>query len=116
MRVYFTESQIPELAGLNRSQRKIVRRGALEMLRKDQPSLFDSVRLVNGVVLGVAMLIALAVVRTIHADHAWILRAIIFGIIVHGAVLIAQSRMTERLRPYFRSFVEQHRDEMLAAA
>ena len=47
MRVYFTESQVPELAGLNRSQRKIVRRGALEMLRRDQPSLLDSVRLLN---------------------------------------------------------------------
>ena len=116
MRVYFTESQVPELAGLNRSQRKIVRRGALEMLRRDQPSLLDSVRLLNAVVIAVGMLIGLVVVRAIHAEHEWILRAIIFGMIVHGAVLIAQSRMTERLRPYFRAFTEQHREEIVGAA
>ena len=45
MKVYLTDSQVPELAGLNRAQSRIVRRRALEMLRKDQPSIFDSARL-----------------------------------------------------------------------
>lgn len=116
MRVYFTESQVPELAGLNRAQRKIVRRGALEMLRTEQPSLVGSVRILNGVVAAVAMIICFAVVRAIHAEHNWILRAIIVGIHVHVALVIVQTYMTEHLRPYFRSFVEQHRDEIVGAA
>ncbi len=116
MRIYFTESQVPELAGLNRSQRKIVRRGALEMLRRDQPSLLGSVRLLTAVVTFVAMIIGLAIVHATHVEHKWILRAIIVGIIAHVAAVMVQSFMTEHLRPYFRSFVEQHRDEIVAAA
>lgn len=116
MRVYFTESQVPELTDLNRAQRKIVRRGALEMLRTEQPSLVGSIRVLNGVVVAVAMIICFAVVRAIHAEHNWILRAAIAGVIVHVAMLMIQSYMTEHLRPYFRSFVEQHRDEIVGAA
>ncbi len=102
MRLYFSESQVPELAGLNRSQRKIVRRGALEMLRRDQPSRFGSLCFLTAVVTAVAMIIGLAVVRAIHAEHEWVLRAIIVGIIVHVAVVMVQSLMTEHLRPYIR--------------
>jgi hypothetical protein len=116
MIVYFTDSQVPELADLNRSQRKIVRRGALEMLRKDQPSILDSARLLNGAAVAIALIVGIILVHSIHTEHKWILRAIVVGLIAHVALLISQSFVTEHLRPYFRIFVEQHRDEIVSAA
>jgi hypothetical protein len=116
MRVYFTDSHVPELADLNRSQRKIVRRGALEMLRKDQPSILDSARLINGAAVAVAAIVGIIVGHSIHTEPQWLLRAIVVGLVAHVALVLSQSFVTERLRPYFRMFVEQHRDEIVSAA
>lgn len=116
MKVYLTDSQVPELADLNRAQRRIVRRRALEMLRKDQPSIYDAARLLIGATAGIAGLVGIIVVRAFLAEQNWITRAVVAGLIVHVAVLISQSYLTEQLRPYFRLFVEQHRDEILSAA
>jgi hypothetical protein len=56
------------------------------------------------------------VVRAFLADQNWITRAVVAGLIVHVVVLISQSYLTEHLRPYFRLFVEQHRDEIVNSA
>ena len=116
MKAYVTDSQVPELSRLNRSQRRIVRRRALEMLRKDRPSIYDSARLLIGTTAGIAGVVGIIVVRAFLADQNWITRAVVAGLIVHVVVLISQSYLTEHLRPYFRLFVEQHRDEIVSAA
>jgi hypothetical protein len=113
MHLYFSNSQIPELANLTRAQRKAVLKCALLAFYQEQPSklwlgapwLFGGASL--GTLAGVALNAAAGLL------HSRLL--IISGCGITGAIIgifIAGQLQTAQLRPYFRRVLEERRDEI----
>jgi hypothetical protein len=110
MKVYFTDRQVPEMSGLALSQRSIVRHGAFDLFCKEHPDARWRVRLGNGIAVGLSLLLAFVISR-----QFWV-QLVVAMALVYLIFLFYQSFLTERLRPYFRRYIEQHSDEISRAA
>lgn len=115
MKLYFTDRQIPEMSALGSLQRQITRDGAFELFCQDHPRARWQIRFVNSLPIFFLVVLAMAVGRIIP-PHYWLvpfLMAIIASWVIQ---LFYQSALTERLRPYFRRYIEEHRDAISRAA
>src|SRR5438552_3842932 len=110
MRLYLTDTQIPEMSGISRPQRRDVRRAAYEMFCQEKPSRRSKVRCVNFL----ALFMGLGLAREFgHGSSApWWLGAVIVVATVLAVEIPFQSFLTERLRPYFRHYLLEHQDEI----
>jgi len=113
MKLYFSNSQIPELAGLSPQRRKLVYRCALEALFAEQPSTIwmGTPWMLGGMFSGA--LAGYGLVAALGRSHpqllvvgALALAGLTIGIFVGGQIL------TARLRPYLRRVLEERKDEI----
>ncbi len=112
MKLYFANSQIPELAGLTRPQRKAVYQCALETLLAERPSaVWDGAPWVFGGILS-GVLAGWLVVTSNHLSHLFLVvtAAGLAGVLV--GIFIGTQILTARLRPYFRRVLEERQDEI----
>lgn len=115
MTFYFTDAQVPELAGLTKVQRRIVRRGAYEILCQEQPSarwmggLFG----IGGIFSG---FIAIGFAWFFTAYHSF--EITLFSGILGGYMggRVALHFYMIRLRPYLKRYIDGHRNEISMAA
>lgn len=106
MKVYFTDRQVPEMSGLVLSQRSVVRQGAFDLFCLEHPAARWKVRLGNGAAVGMGCLFAFMI-----SDRFLIqLLAVVVGAM--PTMLLFQSFLTERLRPYFRRYIEENQDRI----
>lgn len=113
MKIYFSNSQVPELAGLTRQQRRLVFQCALEALFSDEPSTMwvGLPWLGGGIVSG-------ALVGWMATAGDGLSRSRLFVIIACGlagalaGAFIAGQLMTARLRPYYRRVLQERKDEI----
>src|SRR5258706_7670632 len=108
MRLYFTDSQVPEMAGLTPSQRRAVRREGYEMFCLEQPSRRKKVRVFNVFALFVGLAFAREFGHTSTALHTWWLGPLVVAATGFAIELPFQSVLTERLRPYCRRDLDEH--------
>lgn len=114
MKLYFSNSQVPELKPLTRRQRKLVFQCALEALLSEDPSTlwFGLPWLGGGIVSGAvvgwvaAASCGLSPSKAMLAAGAGGLVGVIAGAFIGGQL------MTARLRPYFRRVLEERKDEI----
>src|ERR1035441_533852 len=112
MKLYFTEAQVPELAALTRAERRAVRRGAFKMLCTERPSCRSSLLITTWAIVFTSILLAPCISRIVGGGHPTWVAALGAGGLGGFLSLIEQSFATERLRPFFRAYVENHRDEI----
>lgn len=115
MKLYFTDKQIPEMSALGSLQRQITRDGAFELFCKDHPQARWQFRLVNGLAVLVPFAFAVGVWRIIPPHHV-LVPFLVAMAVVSVIQLFYQSALTEQLRPYFRRYIEEHRDAISRAA
>jgi hypothetical protein len=113
MSLYFTPSQIPELAGLTRRQRKLVYQCALEALFFEQPpTLWLGLPWILGGILSGA-LAGWMLVASIGLSHSNLLAIAAGGLA--GAIIgvfIGAQILTAKVRPYLRRVLEERKDEI----
>jgi hypothetical protein len=118
MKLYFSKSQVPELAGLTRLQRRLVYQCGLEALLTEQPSIMwvCTLCLFGGLLVGV---VAgwMAVNRNGLSDPVgWEKKLLVVSACgLAGAMIgafIGAQYLTARLRPYFRRVLEERKDEI----
>ncbi len=107
MKLYFSKSQVPELAGLTRRRRRLVYRCALEALLTEQPSMIRvcTLWLFGGLTSGLLAGWTLFGRDLLLVPVCGVAGAAI-GAFIAGQVLIA------RLRPYIRRVLEERKDEI----
>ena len=112
MTLYFTDSQIPELASLSREQRCLVHRGAYAMLRTERSSAISISGALIGAFIGGTAIIANGLSHVLGLDHK--LPVMIGGGIVGGLIgsFISSQYLTRQLRPYFHRFIQENPDEI----
>jgi hypothetical protein len=107
MKLYFSTSQVPELAALTRLRRRLVYQCAFEALLTDQPSMVwvCTLSLFGGLLRG---LLAgwMAAGRNGLVVCACGLAGAMIGTFMGAQIL------TARLRPYFRRVLEDRKDEL----
>ena len=113
MKLFFSISQIPELAGLTRHQRKAVYQCAMEAFYFERPSRvwFGAPWILGGMVGGI--LVGVIVVAVTGLSHSKLLVTIICGLA--GAIIctfIGGQFHCAQLRPYLRRVLEERRDEL----
>lgn len=113
MRVYLTDLQVPEMAGLSLARRRAIRRGGFELFCAEQPYRRGRVRTMNAFAAVTGLFIAREVGLQGGTLHSWWGSALAAGLTIAVIEIVFQSWLTERLRPYFRSFVEKSGDEAL---
>lgn len=109
MQIYFTVSQVPEMHGLSRAYRRTIWSGGFEMYCKEQPSRKARLRAINVCTVYCGLFIARELSR--GTNHSWWSAPLIAGAAALAIGLVFQSLLTERLRPYFRRFLEEHRHD-----
>lgn len=110
MKLYVTDKQVPELSGISRQERRVVRRGGYELFCEEKPSRRTKVRFINLV----ALLSGLFLAREFgHGGGApfWLGPLIVAATVVVIEIPF-QSYLTERLRPYFRRYLQDHQHEL----
>jgi len=112
MKLYFSKSQVPELAGLTPLRRKLVYQCALEALLTEQPSTIRicSFCLFGGILIG-ALAGWMTVIGNGPAHSLLVVTACGFAGAMTG-VLIGAQFLTARLRPYVRRVLEERKDEL----
>jgi hypothetical protein len=117
MQLYITDAKVPELASLNRAQRKLVREGAFRLLCGERPSTRWVVGLLGGIGAALGFLVAVLLSHLV-ASPGYALGLLGLGAVVGGEIgyVVGVSRLTERLRPYFRRFIQEHPNEINSAA
>jgi hypothetical protein len=113
---YFTQTQVPELAGLPDDKRSIVRRGAAELFRRENPAFM----LVAGSPGLAAILFSFLFYYLLQAFYsgphytavAWL--GCVVGVLVGSK--IGKHIFFAFMRPYYRRYIEGHRDEISQAA
>jgi len=115
MKLYFIDKQIPEMSALGYLQRQLTRDGAFELFCKDHPSARWQIRLINGLTVLVSAAFAVGIRRIIPTHH-WLAPFLVAITAVSVIQFFYQSALTERLRPYFRRYIEEHRDAISRAA
>ncbi len=102
MKLYLTARQVPELANLSDSQRRVVRREAYKIFTSGHRSWERNVRF--GSILAV-LCAGAAGLHAYRAGSGWLLALVIAGVIAGGMGVFIQSLLTKRLRPYFRQYL-----------
>ena len=115
MKIYFLDKQVPEMSNLDYVQRQFTRDGAFGLYCKDHPLAWWQARLVNGLIVLVPFAFAAGVGRIIPPLH-WLAPFLVILTTVYVTQLLYQSALTERLRPYFRRYIEGHRASISQAA
>jgi hypothetical protein len=113
MKLYFSNSQIPEVAGLTRNRRRAGSQCALEVyFAEDQSRVFHGVPWLFGGLLG-GVLVGAAVVFGSGLSHWKLLVIIACGLAGAAAgTFIAAQFMVEQLRPYLRRVLEERKEEI----
>jgi uncharacterized membrane protein YeaQ/YmgE (transglycosylase-associated protein family) len=113
MKLYFSISQIPELAGLTRNQWKAVYRCGLEAFYADHPSrVWSGAPWILGGVLCGTFAGWMVVANNEHSYLKYLVMAAggligaLVGVFIGGQILTAQ------LRPYLRRVLEERKDEI----
>ena len=118
MKLYFALSQIPELAGLSRLQRKLVYQCGLEACLAEKPSLLWQSTgwvfggLVVGAVAGWTALTQTGLASSTGSNHPLL---IVGGCGLAGAmigVFVGTQILTARLRPYLQRVRQERQDEL----
>jgi hypothetical protein len=112
MNLYLTDAQVPELALLTKTQRRIVRCGSIRMLEQERPYARLVCALPSGIGGGAGAVVGILLAGAVGSDYSLVLMIICAG--VGGGVggLITGSLLIERLRPYFRRFIAEHPDKL----
>src|SRR5882724_5603377 len=110
MRLYLTDTQVPEMSGISPPQRRVLRRAGYEMFCQEKPSRRRNVRFVN--LLALFMGLGLAREFGHGSDAPWWLGPLIVVATVLAVEIPFQSFLTERLRPYFRRYLSEHQNEI----
>ena len=109
MKLYFTDRQVPELAKLGDSQRRVVRREAYKNYTSGHRSWESNIRFSNLL----AVLFAGATgFYAYRAGSGWLLALVIAGVGAGAIAVFSQSLLTKRLRPYFRRYLLEHGNEI----
>jgi len=118
MKLYFSKSQVPELAGLTRLRRRLVYQCALEALLTEQPAMMwvCTVWLFGGLLSGV-LAGWMAVNRNgLSGSVGWEKQLLVVSVCglagLMIGVFIGAQYLTARLRPYFRRVLEERKDEI----
>lgn len=118
MKLYFSKSQVPELAGLTRRQRRLVYQCGLEALLTEQPAMMRvcTLWLFGGLLSGVLAGWMAVNWNGLSDSVGWEKKLLVvsaFGLAgaITGAFIGAQF-LTARLRPYFRRVLEERKDEI----
>ena len=117
MQLYIRDAKVPELAPLSPAQRKQVRQGAFSLLCGERPSM----RWLAGLPGGIGAALGYtggAGLSHLVGPNGWAL-VVLFSAALVGAVVgyvIGVWRLTPRLRPYFRRFMQEHGHEITTAA
>ena len=109
MRLYFTDAQVPEMARMSGSQRRVVRRARYELFCQEKPSRRKKVRVVNFFVLFMGLVLAREFAH--GAGQPWWLGPLVVAVAVLLVEIPFQSILTERLRPYFRRYLSEQRND-----
>ena len=109
MKLYFTDGQVPEMAKLGASQRRVVRREAYKMFSSEHPSWEGRVRFVTLLAVFLGGFVGLAAHR---AGSGWLLAVVVGGATAGATGIAFQSALTERLRPYFRQYLQEHGNDI----
>jgi hypothetical protein len=109
MKLYFTDRQVPELAKLGDSQRRVVRREAYKNFTSGRRSWERNVRFVN---LLAVLCAGVAGLYAYRAVSGWLLAMVIAGVAAGAMAVFSQSLLTKRLRPYFRRYLMEHGNEI----
>ena len=116
MKLYFKPSQIPELKGLTRPQRKAVFQCALEAFYfEDRSRVFFGTRwIVAGIIGGLVVGWGLAALT--GSSHPMLVISLcgFAGLVV--SLFFAQQVQTKLLRPYLRRVLEERKDEIARIA
>jgi hypothetical protein len=116
MAFYFTQTRVPELAALPDDKRSIVRRGAAEMFRKENPAFMVVAGCPGlGAIFFSFLFYYLLQLFYSGADRsavAWLGGAV--GVVVGSK--IGKHIFFVFMRPYYRRYIEGHRDEISQAA
>jgi hypothetical protein len=113
MKLYFSNSQIPELAGLTPRRRKLVYQCALEALFAEQPSTLwiGSPWMLGGVVSGaLAGWLAVTGLGLSHGKLVIIAASGLAGLLT--GIFIGAQLLTARLRPYLRRVLDERKEEI----
>ena len=106
--------QVPELATLNQSQRRLVVRGAFQLLRETQPAAAALAGLPGlGAIFGFFAVSSVLSFVLIGNSVVSIGGGVVGALV--GAKVGAQI-FRVYMRPYYRRFIEGHQDEIKAAA
>ena len=105
MKLYFTDGQVPEIAKLEALQRRVVRREAYKMFSAEHPSWGGGVRFVTILAVLLGGFLGLSAHR---AGSGWLLAVVVGGATACAIGFAIQFALTERLRPYFRQYLEEH--------
>ena len=109
MKLYFTDRQVPELAKLGDSQRRVVRREAYKNYTSGHRSWESNIRFCNLL----AVLFAGATgFYAYRAGCGWLLAVVIAGVGAGAIAVFSQSLLTKRLRPYVRRYLLEHGNEI----
>ena len=115
MKLYWSDSQIPELASLAKTQHRLVRRGSIRMLEGEQPFARWICAIPSGLGGGVGAVVGILLARAVGGDFSLIIMFLCAGLGGGVGGLVSGSLLSERLRPYFRRFIQEHGDELSQA-
>lgn len=112
MKLYLSFSQIPELTGLTRTQKKAVYRCAMEALYTEQPSMLSTAsRLVFGGILAGALMGWIIGSVTASSKLLIIITACaLMGLLAGSA--FGNHILHARLRPYLQRVLDERREEI----
>jgi hypothetical protein len=114
MTAYLSDAEVPELANLTKAQRKIVFRGAFDMLRQEHPAACWLIGLPGGISAALGSTIGWLAAYTLPELSNYRL-IVLFGFaLILGCLggAIGGQLHVRRMRPYYRRFIEQHMDEI----
>jgi hypothetical protein len=94
------------MSTLGDSQRRIVQQGGFDLFCPDHPPAKWQLRLVNGFTILIACVLSFGI------SHQFLFRLLIGAVVLFVIQIFFQSLLTERLRPYFRSYIAAHSDEI----
>jgi hypothetical protein len=117
MNFYLTDAQIPELTGLTKKKRRLVRRGALEIFRSEKPlSFIMTTMLPIGIFTFVGCFTGAHLSHSVSTNYRLLMMMAVALIISCFGSFIVHYCFNVRLRPYFSRYIELNRSDLSKAA